>query len=73
MRLAAKQKRGGFTKEDIARRIWQYQYIPPDPRSNFFERNTQETTKFREINPVLEFTRTTYIDPSVNLGKKVVE
>jgi hypothetical protein len=70
MRNAAKTKRGGFTKEDVAKRIWQYRYLPPDPRTNFFERNVQETTKFREIKPVLEFIRTIYTKPSVDLGSK---
>jgi hypothetical protein len=65
---AAKEKRSGFTKADVAKRIWQYRYLPPDQRTNFFERNAQETTKFREIKPVSEFTRTMYTDPSVDLG-----
>jgi hypothetical protein len=70
MRNTAKQQRGGFTKEDVAKKIWQYKYLPPGPRTNFFERNAQETTKFREIQPVPEFTRKTYLDPSVDLRKK---
>jgi hypothetical protein len=70
MRNAAKQKRGGFSKEDVAKRIWQYQYLPPDPRSGFFERNTNEATKFREIKSVPEFTRYPFVEPGVDLGKK---
>jgi hypothetical protein len=70
MRIAAKQKRGGFSEEDIAEKIWKYRYLPPDPRTNFFERNTKESTKFREIKPVPEFTRIPFTEPGVDLKKK---
>jgi hypothetical protein len=73
LRNKAKLKRVSFDKEDIAKRIWQYRYLPPDPRSKFFERNDQETTKFREIPAVPEFTRSSYVDPSVDLSKKKVK
>jgi hypothetical protein len=70
LRDAAKEQRGTFTKANIAKRIRQYRYLPPDPRTNFFERNVNEATKFREIKPVLEFIRTIYTKPSVDLGSK---
>jgi hypothetical protein len=69
----SKSKKTTFTKEDVARKIWKYRYLPPDPRTGFFERNTKEETKFREIPIVPEFTRTTYVEPSVDLGKKKVK
>jgi hypothetical protein len=67
---AAKGKRAGFTKEEVAGKIWKYRYLPPDPRTEFFERNTREATKFREIKPVPEFTRNPFVEPGVDLKKK---
>jgi hypothetical protein len=71
LRTEAKGKRAEFTKEDIAKNIRKYRYAPPDPRTKFFERNAKETTKFREIQPVPQFTRKTYVDVSIDLEKKI--
>jgi hypothetical protein len=71
LRNAAKAKRDTFTKEDVAGKIWKYRYLPPDPRTEFFERNTKEVTKFREIKPVLEFTRIPFTEPGVDFKKKI--
>jgi hypothetical protein len=28
-----------MTKEDCAAKVWKYRYLPPDPRTELFERN----------------------------------
>jgi hypothetical protein len=66
-------KRDTFTKEEVAEKIWKYRYLPPDPRTIFFERNASESTKFRETKPVPEFTRMMYTDSSVDLRSKKSE
>jgi hypothetical protein len=55
LRNAAKTGRTTMTKEGVASKVWKYKYIPPDPKSTFFERNTKEGTKFREFEPVPRF------------------
>jgi hypothetical protein len=59
-----------MTKEDVAGKVWKYRYLPLDPRTELFERNTVESSKFREIPIIPEFTRREYKPTSVDLSKK---
>jgi hypothetical protein len=63
IRAANKTASTGFTKKNIADRVWKYRYLPPALENEYFERNVgdnKDVTKIRPLQPVDLFKRREY-------------
>jgi hypothetical protein len=54
---------GGYSKKDVAGKVWKYRYLPPALESEYFERNTGENkdlTKIRQVETIAPYARAKY-------------
>jgi hypothetical protein len=63
IRAQNKAASGGYSKKDIAGKVWKYCYLHPALESEYFERNTngnKELTKIRQVETIPPYTRGKY-------------